>query len=165
MEKPPQVNRLKNRHMLRRKEANQLIGLLTQEFGLRATPESIEGASSDQGEFYISDGEVFAMVIDGKPLITLKGVLRYSPQRRYVVVDEGAVPYLYNGADVMSPGIVDADPEIKKGEAVWVKEINHGRPLVVGTALISGQEMVESGKGKAIKTLHYLNDDIWNIEL
>ncbi len=81
-----------------------------------------------------------------------------------MVVDEGAVRFLYNGADVMTPGIVDADPDIEKGELVWVKEIDHGRPLVVGKALMSGTEMVESEKGKGVETLHHLNDDIWNFE-
>lgn len=165
MGKTSQKGKLKNRHRLRRKEAQRIVESLVHGFGIRQMPEKIEEAYLNDEVFYISAGEVFAMVQDGKEILTLKGVLRYSPQKRYVVVDEGAVPYLYNGADVMSPGIVQADPEIVKGDVVWVKEEKHGKPLVVGIALLSGQEMVKSVKGKAIKTLHHLNDEIWNLEI
>ncbi len=52
--------------------------------------------------------------------------LRKWPRR--VVVDEGAVPYILNGADVMAAGITDADENINEGDFVFVVEENYGRP-------------------------------------
>jgi len=80
-----------------------------------------------------------------------------------VGVDEGAVAFLLRGADVMSPGIVEADPAIQPGDMVWVREAKHKRPLAVGRALITGPEMVASKKGKAVRTLHHLRDKLWEI--
>jgi len=31
-----------------------------------------------------------------------------------VVVDPGAVKFIINGADVMGPGIIEADPDIRR---------------------------------------------------
>ncbi|MCK4614183.1 MAG: RNA-binding protein [Thermoplasmata archaeon] len=156
---------LKKRHRMRKRHISALNREFQTNLGIILSTDNLDSAEMEGMTFYIAEGEVMAMEMEKEPFLTLKGILRHPPIKRYVVVDEGAVPFLYNGADVMSPGIVDADPGIKEGDAVWVKEITHGRPLVVGVALISGPEMVESIKGKAVKTIHYLNDDIWNLEV
>jgi PUA domain protein len=64
-----------------------------------------------------------------------------------------------NGADIMSPGIVFADPEIVAGDLVVVAEEKHRKPLAIGRALIPGTEM--KGEGKAVKSLHHVGDQIW----
>ena len=38
----------------------------------------------------------------------------------------------------MSPGITDADPNIKEGDLVIIIEETHGKPLATGRSLISG---------------------------
>ena len=68
------------------------------------------------------------------------------------------------GADIMSPGIVEADPGIRVGDLVVVTDQVHNKPLAVGRALVNGDEMV-GNKGKAIKSIHYVGDRIWNLEL
>ena len=47
---------------------------------------------------------------------------------------------------------------------VWVRDQEHGKPLAVGQALVSGDEMVSMTKGKAIKTLHWVGDELWELE-
>ena len=69
---------------------------------------------------------------------------------------------MVNGADVMAPGIVDADEDIKEGDVVFVVDENHKKPICVGIALMDGKSMKESDKGRAIKNLHYVGDKIWN---
>ena len=76
----------------------------------------------------------------------------------------GAVRFMANGADVMSPGIVDADPDLVEGDVVVVVDETHRKPLAVGISLISGSEMVENDKGKAVKTIHFIGDPIWDLE-
>jgi len=74
------------------------------------------------------------------------------------------VRFLANGADCMAPGVTGADPEIAEDDLVYVRDGKHKRPLVVGIATMSGPDMVVAGKGKAIKTLHYVGDRIWDFE-
>lgn len=107
---------------------------------------------------------------DGKPLF-FKHENTYFPLLKYLLedysfikkatVDMGAVKFIVGGADVMAPGIVEAD-EIKKGEVVCVIDIDNKKPLVVGKALMIGKEMVEATNGKGVANIHYVSDDLWN---
>jgi len=80
-------------------------------------------------------------------------------------VDMGAVKFMAKGADVMSPGITEADPMVKEGDLVIIIDENHRKPLAIGRSLISGLEMVQNREGKAVKTLHFIGDEIWNLEM
>ena len=84
---------------------------------------------------------------------------------KVVVVDMGAVRFVTKGADIMSPGIVDADDSIVEDDIVIIVEETHNKPLAIGISLITGPEMVENSEGKAIKNIHYVGDAIWNLEL
>jgi len=79
-------------------------------------------------------------------------------------VDMGAVKFVYNGADIMAPGIVEADPGIAVGNLVWVRDERNRQPLAVGEALMSGSEMAASEKGKAVKSIHHVGDDLWALD-
>jgi PUA domain protein len=73
----------------------------------------------------------------------------------------GAVRFVTNGADVMAPGIVDADASIEKGHQIWICDERHHKPLAVGIALLNGNEMISAEKGKAVKLKHYIGDGLW----
>lgn len=92
------------------------------------------------------------------PVLT---ALDLVPLRR-VVVDMGAVPHVANGADIMAPGVVSADLEIKAEETVVVVDERHGKPLAVGLALHPGAEL-KGPKGKAVKNLHHVGDEVWGL--
>ena len=38
------------------------------------------------------------------------------------------------------------------------------KTISVGVAMVSGNEMVEMTKGKAIKTIHWVGDELWELE-
>ncbi|MEM2005196.1 MAG: PUA domain-containing protein [Zestosphaera sp.] len=78
------------------------------------------------------------------------------------VVDEGAVKYVLNGADVMAPGITHVS-SFGKGDVVSVWGPTRETPLCVGRALISGDEIMKIRKGKAIENIHYAGDKIWRV--
>ncbi len=80
-----------------------------------------------------------------------------------MTVDMGAVKFLANGADVMAPGVVDADPNVKVGMPVWVRDEKNKRALVIGVALMDAGEMIVASGGKAVKTHHFVGDKIWNL--
>ncbi len=156
---------LKKRHRMRKKDIVKVNQRFEDRLGISLQTMELDSADFGGQTVYIVGGEVVAMEIGDEPFLTLKGLLKYQPAKSHVVVDEGAISFLYNGADVMAPGVVDADPDIDTGDIVWVKEIKYGRPLVVGRALMQGKEMVESEQGKAVETIHHLNDPLWNVEV
>jgi PUA domain protein len=69
-----------------------------------------------------------------------------------------------NGADCMAAGVQLADPSLKAGDLVWIRDEEHGKPLATGVALVSGDEMMEMTNGKAVSTLHWVGDDLWELE-
>ena len=79
------------------------------------------------------------------------------------MVDMGAVKFVTNGADVMSPGIVDADENIIEGDQVWICDEEHYKPLAVGIAIMNGKQMISERQGKSVKIIHYVGDVLWNL--
>lgn len=82
-----------------------------------------------------------------------------------VVVDEGAVEPLRRGADVMIPGIKKVLKSFNKDEFVAVLEPSEKYIIVVGTALVNSESISPSVKGKGIKNLSHLDDEIWTTSL
>lgn len=78
-----------------------------------------------------------------------------------VVIDMGAIKFLIGGADVMRPGIVEIDESIVKNEVILIVDINNQKPIAVGIALLSGEEIKVATSGKVIKNIHYVGDKIW----
>lgn len=155
----------RNRHRLSKKEARGLEQEMTSSCGfVPFRPDSeIDIAETDKWTVILDGGEVVGIYINDKPFPTLRGLLKATPSNRFVTVDMGAVKYIANGADVMSPGIVEADQAIREGDVVWVRDIKNKKPIAIGTALRSGADMMNVKQGKAVKTLHYVGDEIWNL--
>jgi len=61
----------------------------------------------------------------------------------------------------MGPGITDADIDIKAGDMVWIRDVKNQVPLAIGVSAVSGEELKKGGKGKVIKTVHYVGDKLW----
>lgn len=96
---------------------------------------------------------------------TLKGISAWNVERSWVAVDEGAIPFLRNGADCMGAGVHIADPSLREGDFVWIRDQETGEPIATGTAIVDGEEMMSMTKGKAISTIHWVGDDLWNLEV
>lgn len=122
---------------------------------------AVETAEFLEREVLVVDNQVWGVTDKGETFLTVRGLLALKPQARYVTVDMGAVKFVCNGADVMAPGIVEADPAVKEGDWVWIRDERNKQPLAVGRALVPGTAMVR-GKGKAIKSIHHLGDKLWN---
>ncbi len=154
--------KIKSRHHLKGSEAKKIIATLEPflEDDSRIRKASLEQAITDEGvDLIFIDGKPLMMIIEGQPFFTVLGAIELSPKKKLVMVDSGAVRFIVNGADVMSPGIVSADPEIAPGDLVIIVEERHKKPLAIGRALIPGTEM--KGEGKAIKSLHHVGDQVW----
>jgi len=160
------VLRIRRRQRLRRKEINAYSEAVAAALGVDPFRDrnDIDLAEADEWRLLIVDNEVRGILVGDRPFLTIRGLLAYPAARRWVTVDMGAVKFVYNGADVMAPGIVDADPAIKVGDIVWVRDEKNLRPLAVGEALMAGPEMVASEKGKAVRSVHHVGDPLWNLD-
>jgi PUA domain protein len=154
--------KIKSRHHLKGSDARKVIAsiepFLDDPSSLRKA--SLEMAVSDEGvDLIFVDGQPLMMIVEGEPFFTVLGAIELTPIKRRVIVDAGAVRFVVNGADIMKPGIVSADPEIAAGDLVVIVEVRHKKPLAIGRALVTGLEM--KGEGKAVKSLHHVGDLIW----
>ncbi len=159
--------KIKGRVQLRKSVKNKLLKELISNFGNvvdNIKDLKFEAATVDKFNVILVDGDVLFFKDGDTYFPTVKGVLKMEIKSNNVVVDSGAVRFVANGADIMCPGIVSADPGIKPGDHVIIVEEAHGKPLAIGQSLLPAEEMVASS-GKAIKSLHYVGDDIWNIEV
>ena len=152
---------MKRRYWLRKDETKQLAHE-AEKFGEDISKLLERGVELLE----LADGR--AIVLAGEKMLFIRSRDGLFPtlhavdllQLRRVVIDMGAVPYVAKGADVMGPGVVSADVEIKAGNAVAVVDERHGKPLAIGLALVPGTEM-RVPKGKVVKNIHYVGDEVW----
>ncbi|MGV9205293.1 MAG: PUA domain-containing protein [Promethearchaeia archaeon] len=96
------------------------------------------------------------------PVLTL--LLDNRVGLKSVHVDDGAIKFVTNGADIMKPGITRIDDKIEKGDIIRIAAEKEDRTLAVGKALYNAKEMRKQKKGKVIKNLHTINDNVWEFE-
>jgi PUA-domain protein len=154
---------LKNRHPIKRKSAWMIIKHIEEMLGCTVDFDNLsENAEWNGLDMILLDGSLDIMLLEEGPFLTLHGINKYHPTRRYVTVDRGAVSYVLNGADIMAPGIIEADPVIKEGDMVWVRNPEN-TGIAIGHAIISGLNMVNADKGRAVESLHHVGDNLWKL--
>ena len=159
------VVKVKKRNFLKKKKIKEIKAELGEYGNLLQGKKNVEILEAEPNSFILVDGEPYIILIDRKPFPTLKAALANEIESKTVTVDMGAIRFVTNGADIMSPGIVDASEGVEAGDVVLIIDETHGKPLAIGVSLLSGEEMVENDSGKAVETKHYVGDDIWNFEL
>lgn len=155
--------RVRRRQRLREKDAAQLVADVSARLGgakIWDDDDAVEEAEFLERKVLVVNNQVFGVQHDGSWFLTVRGLLAYKPTARFVTVDMGAVKFVANGADIMAPGIVEADPALKEGDWCWIRDERNKQPLAVGRALVAGTAMVR-GKGKAVKSVHHLGDKLW----
>lgn len=152
---------LKNRHVLRKKEGKRLSEEIESILGCSLNGV-IEVADYKNKKVIIINGKVLGFFVENIPFLNVSGLKKFGASKRYVLVDDGAIKFILNGADVTAPGIIDADENIKRSDIVWVGD-SRKMPIAVGIALMDGIEMVEENRGKAVKTFHHTGDEMWRL--
>lgn len=157
--------RLRRRMRLKNREAHALREQIAAALG--GAPLWPDGAAVEVGEapgmqVVLVDNEPLGLVAEGGAFLSVRGLLKHRPQKRFVTVDMGAVKFVHNGADVMAPGIVDADPDLQPGDWCWVRDERNLQPLAIGHALVPGTQMVRR-TGKAVRSVHHLGDKLWDL--
>lgn len=158
--------KIKKRNFLKNKKVKEIKNNLSQYEEIIPKKAKVELVKiEDLPEIYLVDDEPLLMQSNDEIIPTLKAALKMDIDSKYATVDQGAINFVIKGADIMSPGIVEADETITPGETIIVLDDVHRKPLAIGTSLITGQEMMDNDKGKAIKNLHYVGDTIWNLDI
>lgn len=155
--------KIKNRHRLKEKDTKKIIDILQKNFNNINIDKksSIETGDVENISYIFIDNEPCFFYFEEKIIFTLFGLNKFNPKNKFVVIDMGAVKFITNGADVMAPGIVDADKDIIENDQVWICDERYRKPLAVGIALASGEQMIQGKKGKSIRIIHYVGDHIW----
>ena len=166
---PPMAElRLRHRARIREKDAKRYADALAAAFGIPdPLPEGVERADAGDFDVLVAGGRVLAFVAREPERVapTCRLLLAKRPTKAFVTVDMGAIKFVNNGADVMAPGIVEADPAIRPGDLVWVRDERNKVPLAVGEAIVPGDQMPRGPKGKAVKSLHHVGDPMWELDL
>ncbi len=156
--------KIKNRHRLKKKEVREIINKLKSNFNSNFfnIDSVVEIGFYENTLFVFIENKPYFMFYNDRIVFTLIGLYKYKPNNKLVVIDMGAVKFVAKGADVMSPGIVDADKNIQPDDIVWICDEKNKKPLALGVAKISGEEMIKKEKGKAVIIFHYVGDNFWN---
>ena len=155
--------RIRKRKRLRNKEVKAISDQLEAELGVPVFSENepVDRAESTDFDLLIVGNDILGIVYQEKVFLTVRGVIKYKPVKRFVTVDMGAVPFITNGADCMGPGIVEADESIQEGDFVWIRDVKNKVPLAVWISARSGAEWSAKEPGKAIKSLNSVGDKLW----
>ncbi|MFB6266300.1 MAG: PUA domain-containing protein [Halodesulfurarchaeum sp.] len=159
--------KVSSRHHLRSDEVDQLAETLREHLGVELTGDTIEMVELSDVEYdvILVDGEPLAWYPEpGEPFLTVKGANVTNPTEHLVTVDTGAISFVSDGADVMRPGITDADPDIEEGDLVVVVEESHGKALAIGRALTDGPDLLGE-EGKVVRSLHHVGDDLFEFDI
>ena len=92
---------IRKRKRMRDKDVKALAQQIEEVFGIQTfvPADGVDMAESTDYDLVFVKGDILAIVMDGKPFLTIRGILKYRPEKRYVTVDMGAVPFVTNGAD------------------------------------------------------------------
>ncbi|GAA0309734.1 RNA-binding protein [Halarchaeum salinum] len=151
-----------SRHHLRSDDVSELNDALDDLLGVTLDADSYELVEfkDTERDVILVDGEPLAAYFDDDPFLTVRGANEYPPKRGVVTVDAGAISFVSDGADVMRPGITEADDSIDAGDLVVIVEETHGKALAIGRALVDGAEMTGES-GKVVESLHHVGDDLF----
>lgn len=76
-----------------------------------------------------------------------------------MTIDDGAIRFVCNGADVMRPGIMYNDT-FDCNDIVCVTE-SRKKYLAVGISQMGSESLKTTTRGAALKNAHYISDKYW----
>ena len=162
---------MKKRRPVRRKKVAPLLATLEEALSIDLQVDGAFLEMAEYGPWSMVLVNKIAKAIEVKNeenerfvFLTLRGFLEHDDAAKWVEVDHGAIPFLMKGADCMVAGVHAADASIEVGDLVWIRDMKHKRPLAIGWATMNADDLTNLSKGKGIKTLHWVGDELWDME-
>ena len=158
---------VKSRHHLRSDAVADIADALADNLGVELDADSFEKVEFEDSDWdvVLVDGEPYVLYVEeDEPFLTVQGANAHPPEKHVVTVDTGAISFVSDGADIMRPGITEADDDISEGDLVAINEEAHGKFLAVGRAMTDGSEMVGES-GKVVSSIHHVGDDLFEFSV
>jgi PUA-domain protein len=125
--------------------------------------KAIELLELESGErLFYQNGKPLLIEHSGKIMPSLAMPQELLDALPKVVVDMGAVRFVVNGATIMAPGIRSVQEGVKIGDVVLVVDEKYSKGLAIGVLLMERAEILGNKKGKAVKNVHHVGDEVWN---
>lgn len=126
----------------------------------------LESRTREKSSFLLVKNEVvFFKSRDGQYTPTLRVLHRFPNMMKTITVDEGAIKFILNGANVMCPGIVRTDGKLDDsmpaGTPVAIYALGKKHACGIGVLTIPSSEIITSTTGFAVEVIHILGDDFW----
>ena len=153
---------IKSRHHLRADEIEELEAGIEAKTGVALDGDTYEMVelADEPFDVVLVDGKTDIVQFEDEAFLTVQGANQHGPTKGVVTVDAGAISFVSDGADVMRPGIVEADDDVTEGDLVTIAEETHGKVLAIGRALVDGEEMT-GDSGKVVESIHHVGDDLF----
>lgn len=151
------------RKQLSKSEIKEINNTLNELYNLEeffSKKDKLEICEEGEYKFIKKNNKICFFYYENRIVPTLKTTIEKNFLKK-ITVDMGAVKYVISGADVMRPGIVKIDDNIKENEVIVIVDETHSKPLAIGIALSSSEGIREQKQGKSIKNLHYAGDKLW----
>jgi PUA domain protein len=162
----PKIEKVKKRHLLKRKqqkaELEKIESALGTEIRVDIGTQLETGILDDDTRVLIYKNEILFFEKDKRFFPTLHALLKDMVSIPKISVDMGAIRFVVNGADIMRPGVTQIEDEVRKDAAVAIVDETHGKPLAVGVATLDALEMRAATSGKVVLSVHYVNDHLWD---
>lgn len=176
---------VKSRHHLRSDEIQRIESTIEEALGVALDGDSYEHVEFDDSDtdLVLVDGDPIIAYFEGsnaksesemesendrvessEPFLTVRGANAHPPQDHVVTVDAGAISFVSDGADVMRPGIAEADEGIESGDLVAISEESHGKILAIGRTRVDSEDLL-GDSGKVIDSLHHVGDELYQVTL
>ncbi len=144
---------------LRKRDAGRILSEL-RALGMEVDCDLLERLESGKYTILLCDGFPMALEAGERIVPTLMAVAKFRPPLPRVLVDEGAVPYVMNGARVMGPGIAEVKGEVSEGDVVLVCGPD-GKIIAVGISRRDKYGLLSKEKGVAVANVHHVGDRVW----
>jgi len=156
-----------SRHAIQDREKKALLSRYLAEYGYALSDEldqdgKMEVHRSELGSIYLLGQRPLVFEAGGRlrPTLLFQGHIARLPK---VVVDQGAVPFICRGADVMRPGVKRVDGDFPRGALVAVVDERFQKPIALGSSLLSSEEFPAVQGGRVVKVFHFVGDKLWKI--
>jgi malignant T-cell-amplified sequence len=118
-------------------------------------------------QLVLVDGRVlFFNVHDGPFFPHLKLLHKFPSILPHMRVDDGAIRFVLQGANVMCPGLTSegADmAEVEEDSVVAIMAEGKEHAIGVGLMLMGTERIRTENSGHGIESMHFLNDGLWRL--
>ncbi|KAI5189571.1 malignant T-cell-amplified sequence [Nematocida sp. AWRm77] len=128
--------------------------------------EVLESIKTPEKETFILRNGIPIIHVESDRYVPLVKCVHMAPDMlTKVVVDEGAIKHLINGADVMAPGLLQTTseyPSVSENDLVAIYGYGKTHALGVGVVVMSSSQVEEIRNGVAIKIVSRLGDKLYS---